>query len=167
MAPLLPEPARTRPPARYRDRIDTLTIGDLSARSGVAPSALRYYEAEGLIHATRTAGGQRRYTRDELRRVAFIRIAQQIGLSLDEIRQAMASLPDNRVPTQEDWERLSAAWQPRLEQQIAFLEDLKDRLTGCIGCGCLSMKHCHLLNPGDVAGEHGPGARYLLTPTDR
>jgi MerR family redox-sensitive transcriptional activator SoxR len=127
MAPLLPEPARTRPPARYRDRIDTLTIGDLSARSGVAPSALRYYEAEGLIHATRTAGGQRRYTRDELRRVAFIRIAQQ----------------------------------------IAFLEDLKDRLTGCIGCGCLSMKHCHLLNPGDAAGAHGPGPRYLLTPTDR
>jgi MerR family redox-sensitive transcriptional activator SoxR len=163
---LLPEPGRGRRCGRYRDAIDTLSIGDLSARSGVATSALRYYEAEGLIHATRTPGGQRQFTRDELRRVAFIRIAQQIGLSLEEIRTALASLPDNRVPTQQDWERLSAAWQPRLDQQIALLEDLKDRLTGCIGCGCLSLKHCHLLNPEDQAARLGPGPRYLLTPTD-
>lgn len=141
-----------------------LTIGELSARSGVAPSALRYYEAEGLIHATRTSGGQRRFRREELRRVAFIRIAQQIGLTLEEIRSAMASLPEHRVPTQDDWEALSRSWQPRLDAQIRFLEDLKGRLTGCIGCGCLSLKHCHLLNPGDEAGAAGPGPRYLATP---
>ncbi len=133
----------------------------------MATSALRFYEAEGLIHATRTAGGQRRFTRDELRRVAFIRIAQQIGLRLEEIRSAMASLPHNRVPTQEDWERLSASWQPRLDQQIQFLEDLKGRLTGCIGCGCLSLKHCHLLNPDDEAGQSGPGPRYIAGMTDQ
>lgn len=132
----------------------------------MATSALRFYEAEGLIHATRTSGGQRRFTRDELRRVAFIRIAQQIGLTLEEIRDAMASLPDNRVPTQDDWEQLSRSWQPRLEQQIQFLEDLKGRLTGCIGCGCLSLKHCHLLNPGDIAGDSGPGPRYVPGLTD-
>jgi MerR family redox-sensitive transcriptional activator SoxR len=153
-------------PACWVEVIDVeLTTGELSDRSGVAPSALRFYEAEGLIHATRTAGGQRRYARDELRRVAFIRIAQQVGLTLEEIRTTMATLPEHRVPTNEDWERLSSAWRPRLDAQIEYLELLKDRLTGCIGCGCLSLKHCHLLNPGDQAGTSGAGPRYALPPT--
>ena len=140
-----------------------LTIGALSERTGVAPSALRFYESEGLIHATRAPSGQRRYTRGTLRRVSFIRVAQQVGLSLQEIRDAMASLPDNRTPTERDWHRLSASWRPRLENQIAMLERLRDRLDTCIGCGCLSLKACKLLNPYDEAAADGPGPRYLLT----
>lgn len=139
-----------------------LTIGALSERTGVASSALRYYEAEGLIHATRSPGGQRRYPRDMLRRVSFVRVAQQVGLSLDEIRAALASLPENRTPTQRDWERLSSSWRPRIDSQIALLERLRDRLSGCIGCGCLSLKICKLVNPDDTAGEAGPGPRYVL-----
>ncbi|HEX3564829.1 MAG TPA: redox-sensitive transcriptional activator SoxR [Acidimicrobiales bacterium] len=139
-----------------------LTIGALSERAGVATSALRFYEAEGLIHATRTAGGQRRYTRDTLRRVSFIRVAQQVGLRLDEIRVALESLPDRRTPTAKDWERLSASWRPRLDAQIALLERLRDRLGGCIGCGCLSLRFCKLLNPDDQAGQRGPGPRHIL-----
>jgi MerR family redox-sensitive transcriptional activator SoxR len=139
-----------------------LTIGDLAERTGVAPSALRYYEAEGLIHAGRTAGGQRRYTRGTLRRVSFIRVAQQVGLRLDEIREALASLPEGRTPTERDWERLSRSWRPRLDAQIALLERLRDRLDSCIGCGCLSLRTCRLLNPGDEAHERGPGPRYVL-----
>jgi MerR family transcriptional regulator, redox-sensitive transcriptional activator SoxR len=141
---------------------EELTIGGLSRRTGVAASALRYYEAEGLIHAARTGGGQRRYDRETLRRVSFIRIAQQVGLSLEEIRTALASLPDNRTPTKRDWERLSAGWRPRLDAQIALLERLRNRLTGCIGCGCLSLRVCRLANPGDEAGGHGPGPRWLI-----
>lgn len=140
----------------------TLGIGALSERTGVAPSALRYYEAEGLITATRNSGGQRRFARDVLRRVAFIRVAQRVGLSLDEIREALASLPDERTPTREDWARLSRAWRPRLDEQIALLERLRDSLDGCIGCGCLSLQACRLANPGDRAAEDGPGPRYLL-----
>jgi MerR family redox-sensitive transcriptional activator SoxR len=139
-----------------------LSIGELSERAGVATSALRFYEAEGLIHATRSAGGQRRFTRETLRRVSFIRVAQQVGLSLDEIRNALASLPNNRTPTQRDWEHLAESWRPRLDAQIGMLERLRDRLTGCIGCGCLSMKHCRLLNPGDTVAVRGPGPRYVL-----
>jgi MerR family redox-sensitive transcriptional activator SoxR len=139
-----------------------LTIGALSERSGVAASALRFYEAEGLIHATRTAGGQRRYPRDTLRRVSFIRVAQQVGLRLDEIRVALESLPEHRTPTAKDWERLSTSWRPRLDAQIALLERLRDRLGGCIGCGCLSLRFCKLLNPGDEAGQRGPGPRHIL-----
>jgi MerR family redox-sensitive transcriptional activator SoxR len=139
-----------------------LTIGAVAARTGVAPSALRFYEAEGLIHSTRSAGGQRRYARDTLRRVSFVRVAQQVGLSLDEIREALASLPDNRTPTAKDWERLSSSWRPRIDQQIALLERLRDRLHGCIGCGCLSLSFCRLLNPDDEAGRRGPGPRYVL-----
>jgi MerR family redox-sensitive transcriptional activator SoxR len=143
--------------------VDTeLTIGALSDRTGVATSALRYYEAEGLIHATRTAGGQRRYARDALRRVSFIRVAQQVGLTLDEIREALHALPDKRTPTEKDWQRLSASWRPRLDAQIAMLERLRDRLDGCIGCGCLSLRFCRMLNPDDQAGERGPGPRYVL-----
>src|SRR5262245_57048278 len=112
----------------------------MSERTGVAASALRFYEAEGLIHTTRSDGGQRRYARESIRRVSFIRFAQQVGLSLEEIRTALASLPDNRTPTKHDWERLSSSWRPRIDYQIRVLERLRDRLTGCIGCGCLSLQ---------------------------
>jgi MerR family redox-sensitive transcriptional activator SoxR len=139
-----------------------LSIGALSERTGVATSALRFYEAEGLIHAYRSEGGQRRYAREIIRRVSFIRVAQQVGLSLDEIRSALASLPQSRTPTQKDWERLSKSWAPRLEAQIAMLERLRDRLSGCIGCGCLSLRSCKLLNPDDQAARLGPGPRYVL-----
>ena len=139
-----------------------LTIAALSERTGVAPSALRFYEDEGLVHAERSSGGQRRYHRDMIRRVSFIRVAQQVGLSLDEIRTALATLPDNRTPTQKDWERLSSSWRPRLDAQIAMLERLRDRLDRCIGCGCLSLRVCHILNPNDVAADRGPGPRYVL-----
>lgn len=141
---------------------DSLTIGELSVRSGVAPSALRYYERLGLIRAGRTSGNQRRYERAELRRVAFIRIAQQVGVSLEEIRTALSDLPDSRTPTRADWERLSRRWQGRLEEQIALLERLRDNLAGCIGCGCLSLKRCRLYNPDDELAALGPGPRRLL-----
>jgi MerR family transcriptional regulator, redox-sensitive transcriptional activator SoxR len=144
----------------------TLSIGALSERTGVAPSALRFYEAEGLIHSDRSEGNQRRFHRDVLRRVSFIRVAQRIGLTLDEIREALAALPDARTPTQADWSRISRAWRPRLDAQIALIERLKDRLDGCIGCGCLSLQACRLLNAGDVAGERGSGPRYLIGDPD-
>ena len=140
----------------------TLSIGALSERTGVAPSALRFYEAEGLIHADRSDGNQRRYHRDVLRRVSFIRAAQQVGLTLEEIHAALASLPEHRTPTQRDWHQLSTSWRPRLDAQIAMLERLRDRLDGCIGCGCLSLRACQLLNPHDEAAERGPGPRYVL-----
>jgi MerR family redox-sensitive transcriptional activator SoxR len=139
-----------------------LTIGALAERSGVAPSALRFYEAEGLIRSTRTTGGQRRYPREMLRRVSFIRAAQQVGLTLEEIRAALATLPDGRTPTHADWTRLARRWRPMLDARIAMLERLRDRLDGCIGCGCLSLRTCKLLNPDDVAAERGPGPRYVL-----
>jgi MerR family redox-sensitive transcriptional activator SoxR len=141
---------------------DVLTIGAVSERTGVAPSALRFYESEGLIHAVRSAGGQRRYHRDVIRRVSFIRIAQEVGLTLAEIHAALASLPDHRTPTQRDWHRLATSWGPRLDAQIAMLERLRDRLDGCIGCGCLSLQVCRIVNPGDSAGDRGPGPRYVL-----
>src|SRR5689334_23085677 len=142
--------------------METLTIGDMAARSGVAPSALRYYEREGLLHAARTGGNQRRYERADLRRIAFIKIAQQVGVSLDEIREALAELPENRTPTKADWSRLSARWRKRLEERIALMERLRDQLTGCIGCGCLSMQRCKLINPEDRMARLGPGPRTLL-----
>ncbi|MGH9042847.1 MAG: redox-sensitive transcriptional activator SoxR [Acidimicrobiia bacterium] len=141
---------------------EELTIGAMSERTGVASSALRFYEAEGLIHASRSYGGQRRYARETIRRVSFIRVAQQVGLSLEEISEALASLPQNRTPTKRDWERLSRAWRPRIDAQIAILERLRERLTGCIGCGCLSLRICKLLNPDDEMGERGPGPQYIL-----
>jgi MerR family redox-sensitive transcriptional activator SoxR len=143
-----------------------LTIGALSERTGVSTSALRFYEAEGLIHATRSTGGQRRYARETLRRVAFVRGAQQVGLTLDEIRDTLASLPENRTPNQKDWARLSKSWRPRIDAHIAMLERLRDRLDGCIGCGCLSLQSCRLLNPGDEAARLGPGPRYVLGDPD-
>lgn len=143
----------------------TLSIGELSARSGLAHSALRFYEGEGLIRSERTAGNQRRFPRVELRRVAFIRAAQQVGLSLDEIRDALQRLPEGRTPTKADWARLSASWRHRLDERIAELERLRDGLTSCIGCGCLSLRKCALSNPRDVAAVRGSGARYLLGDT--
>ncbi|GLZ00301.1 redox-sensitive transcriptional activator SoxR [Actinoplanes sp. NBRC 103695] len=142
--------------------MDLLTIGDFAVRAGVAPSALRYYESQGLIRSTRTGGNQRRYQRSELRRVAFIKIAQQVGVSLEEIRDALSALPENRTPTKADWTRLSARWRKRLEERIALMERLRDQLTGCIGCGCLSMKRCQLINPGDQLSLTGAGPRTLL-----
>jgi MerR family redox-sensitive transcriptional activator SoxR len=139
-----------------------LSIGDVSERTGVAPSALRFYEAEGLIRSERSTGNQRRYQREVIRRVSFIKVAQEVGLSLDEIRRALASLPNSRTPTEDDWSRLAAAWRPRIDAQIRLLERLRDRLDGCIGCGCLSLRRCHLLNPADAVGERGPGPRYVL-----
>jgi MerR family transcriptional regulator, redox-sensitive transcriptional activator SoxR len=145
---------------------DALTIGELAARSGVAPSALRYYERLGLIRARRTTGNQRRYERAELRRVAFIRIAQQVGVSLEEIRAALASLPESRTPTKADWARLSARWKGKLQERIDMLERLRDQLSGCIGCGCLSLQRCRLYNPGDVLAAEGAGPRRILSPAD-
>ena len=146
--------------------MDSLTIGDFAVRSGVAPSALRYYERQGLIHSSRTGGNQRRYERSELRRVAFIRIAQQVGVSLDEIRDALASLPENRTPTKADWSRLSAHWRRKLEDRITLMERLRDQLTGCIGCGCLSMQRCNLINPADRLATRGSGPQMILNPPD-
>lgn len=139
-----------------------LAIGDVADRTGVAPSALRFYEAEGLIAADRTDGGQRRFPRDVLRRVAFIRVAQRVGLTLEEIREALETLPQARTPNADDWERLSRTWRSRLDEQIALLERLRDQLTSCIGCGCLSLRTCGLYNPGDQAAKLGAGPRYLL-----
>lgn len=144
------------------DRLTELTVSALSERTGVAPSALRFYESRGLIRSTRSPGGQRRYAREVVRRVSFVRVAQEVGLSLDEIGTALASLPEHRTPTRKDWERLSRTWRPRIDEQIALLERLRDCLDGCIGCGCLSMRACRLLNPGDAASAAGPGPRYVL-----
>ena len=144
--------------------MELLTIGDMAARSGVAQSALRYYEQEGLIRSTRTGGNQRRYERHELRRVAFIRIAQQVGVSLEEIREALAALPENRTPTKADWARLSAKWRRKLEDRITMMERLRDQLTGCIGCGCLSLQRCNLINPKDNLAARGPGPQMIINP---
>ena len=147
-------------------RLDQLTIGELAERSGVAPSALRYYEAQGLITATRTSGNQRRYERATLRRIAFIRSAQRVGLSLEEITGALGNLPDGRTPTTADWARLSQNWRGRINEQIDRLERLRDKLDSCIGCGCLSLQRCALSNPDDVARARGAGAVYLEPSAD-
>ena len=141
--------------------MELLTIGQVAARAGVAPSALRYYEQQGLVEASRTAGGARRFPRAVLRRLAFIRAAQNVGLSLPEIRAALETLPGGRPPTAQDWARLSSGWRDRLDEQIAALTQLRDGLSSCIGCGCLSLDRCALSNPGDVAGRDGAGARWL------
>ncbi|MFC0674062.1 redox-sensitive transcriptional activator SoxR [Brachybacterium hainanense] len=140
-----------------------LTIGQIAERAGVATSALRYYEERGLIESRRTSGNQRRYAQATLRRVAFIRAAQNVGLSLEEIGEALASLPEGRTPTKRDWHRLSRAWRPRLDEQIERLQRLRDRLDGCIGCGCLSLRACALYNPEDALAGRGPGG-VLLEP---
>ena len=148
--------------AQIRADVHELTVGQLSARSGVAISALHFYEAEGLISARRTTGNQRRYPRHTLRRVAFIRASQRVGIPLRTIKEALDRLPGSRTPTRKDWARLSAGWRRDLDDRIGQLERLRDRLTGCIGCGCLSIDLCQLTNPDDVLGEEGPGARKLL-----
>lgn len=146
---------------------DLLAIGDVARRTGVSASALRFYESEGLITSRRTTGHQRRFEREVIRRVSFIRIAQQVGLGLDDIRAALASLPGERTPTKADWARLSRSWAPRIEERIAILERLRDDLTSCIGCGCLSLRSCRLYNPDDVAAGLGAGPRYLVGDTAR
>lgn len=143
------------------DTKDLLTIGEVERRSGFPQSALRYYEREGLLRTTRTAGGQRRYERSVLRQLAFIRAARTIGVGLDEVREALRQLPDGRTPTKADWSRLSKAWRGRLDEQIQALVALRDGLDSCIGCGCLSLQRCRLYNPDDRVAELGPGARLL------
>jgi MerR family redox-sensitive transcriptional activator SoxR len=140
----------------------SIPIGALAKRSGVKASALRFYEALGLIKSTRSPAGRRTFARDALRRVAFIRVAQSVGLSLENIRAALSDLPNQRTPTASDWERLSGAWRPVLDQRIDVLIRLRDRLSSCIGCGCLSLKTCGLFNPNDAARVRGSGPRYLL-----
>jgi len=142
----------------------TLTIGELAERSGVATSALRFYEERGLVHSVRTTGNQRRFDQPTLRRVGFIRAAQTVGLTLDEIAEALATLPDHRTPTKADWTRLSRVWRRRLDEQIERIQRLRDDLDGCIGCGCLSLKTCALNNPGDSLAATGSGA-VKLDPT--
>jgi MerR family redox-sensitive transcriptional activator SoxR len=141
-----------------------LSVGQVAERSGVSVSALHFYEAEGLIESRRTPGNQRRYKREVLRRVAFIRASQGVGIPLRQIKEALRLLPEGRTPTRDDWERLSTAWRDDLDERITRLRQLRDRLTGCIGCGCLSLEQCQLMNPGDVLGNDGPGPRKLQEP---
>lgn len=143
---------------------ELLTVGEAADRSGFATSALRYYEREGLLSSERTEGGQRRYPRSVLRRLAFIRAARHVGLTLEEVREALNSLPRSRTPTRADWTRISRLWRDRLNHEIEALVALRDGLDSCIGCGCLSLQRCHISNPDDMAAAYGPGARYLPEP---
>ena len=144
-----------------------LTVGELAARSGVAVSALHFFERQGLISSRRTAGNQRRYRRDMLRRVAFVRIAQRVGIPLKEVAAILALLPDERTPTREDWARVSHCWQEELDRRMRHLEQLRNDFTGCVGCGCMSIDRCPLINPNDVMGREGAGPRRLLSGADR
>lgn len=150
-------------PAARRD--DRLSVGELAERGGVAVSTLHFYEAKGLIHSQRSGGNQRRYRRDELRKLAVIRIAQRVGLPLEAIRAALATLPEERAPTLADWRRLSTAWRAELDERIAQMQSLRDQLTDCIGCGCLSLQRCRLRNPDDELASHGAGPRRLIEGT--
>jgi MerR family redox-sensitive transcriptional activator SoxR len=141
---------------------DLLTIGEVARRSGVAASALRFYEEQGLIRSERSGSGHRRYARAVLRRIAFIVFAQRVGLRLGEIGEELARLPPDRTPSGREWSRLSGTWTARIEERMAELERLKAGLTECIGCGCLSLERCRLANPGDRAARNGPGARYWI-----
>jgi MerR family transcriptional regulator, redox-sensitive transcriptional activator SoxR len=143
------------------DAKDLLTIGEVARRSGFPQSALRFYEREGLVRTTRTTGGQRRYERSTLRRLAFIRAARTVGVGLEEVREGLDQLPDGRTPTRADWTRLSRSWRGRLNEQIEALQALRDGLDSCIGCGCLSLQRCQLSNAGDRMAASGPGARLL------
>ncbi len=143
---------------------DVLTVSEVARRSGFAPSALRYYEREGLIDAARTGGGQRRYERSVLRRLAFIRAARNVGLALDEIRLELGRLPQSRTPTKSDWGRISRDWRRRLDEQIEALQALRDGLDRCIGCGCLSLKQCGISNPADAVVNRAGGSGALLLP---
>lgn len=148
-------------PLRSEDVRRELTVGEVAERSGVAVSAIHFYEAKGLIRSGRTASNQRRYPRDVLRRVAVIKVAQRTGIPLADIRQALTSLPEGRTPTARDWRKLSAHWKTELDDRIARLTRLRDRLSDCIGCGCLSIDTCPLRNPWDELGAQGPGPRLL------
>jgi MerR family redox-sensitive transcriptional activator SoxR len=141
---------------------ELLTIGEVARRTGVAASALRFYEDRGLIASQRVGSGHRRYERPVIRRIAFIVFAQRIGLTLEEIGEELAKLPRNRAPTRADWSKLSRAWTTRIDERIAELQRLRGGLTDCIGCGCLSLDRCRLSNPGDRAGRRGPGPRYWI-----
>lgn len=143
---------------------DWMTVSEVAERSGFAPSALRFYERRGLIDADRTAGNQRRYDRAVLRRLAFIAAARHVGLTLEEVRESLDLLPHGRTPTKADWNRISRAWRARLDAEIAALEKLRDGLTGCIGCGCLSLQRCRISNPDDMLADEGPGAVFLPEP---
>jgi MerR family redox-sensitive transcriptional activator SoxR len=146
---------------------DKLTIGELSARSGVAPSALRFYEAQGLISARRSPGNQRRYDRAVLRRIALVQAGRAAGIPLQQIHMALETVPSDRTPTRRDWQRLSRGWRAEIDHRIAMLEALRSRLTTCIGCGCLSIDRCSLLNPNDEAAALGAGAHYLQRDSRR
>jgi MerR family redox-sensitive transcriptional activator SoxR len=139
-----------------------LTVGQVAERCGIAASAVRYYDDRGLISSARSSGGQRRFERDTIRRIAFITAAQAVGRSLAEIATALETLPARRTPTHDDWNRVATTWRPRLDEQIARLEALRDQLDACIGCGCLSLERCAMYNPSDVAAQLGGGPRYLL-----
>lgn len=141
---------------------EMLNIGETARRCGMATSALRFYESRGLIASQRGQGNQRRYHRSEIRKISIIRIAQNLGLTLREIESALSNLPDKRIPNKRDWEKLSRKWCGELNQRINSLQQLRDQLTGCIGCGCLSLKRCQLFNKGDCAAETGTGPRYLI-----
>jgi MerR family redox-sensitive transcriptional activator SoxR len=143
-----------------------IAIGDLAARTGLAVSAIRFYEEMGLVHPIRTSGGQRRFLRSDIRRLSFVLIAQQLGLSIGEISEQLAKLPEGRTPTLRDWNKISNAIRGILDARIAELELTRRKLNECIGCGCLSLKKCQLYNPGDRAGLKGPGPRYLLGDTE-
>ncbi|MEV0387716.1 redox-sensitive transcriptional activator SoxR [Nonomuraea sp. NPDC050643] len=149
----------TKPPFDAKE----LTVGQLAARAGVAVTALHFYEEKGLIRSRRTAGNQRRYSRDTLRRVAFIRVAQRVGIPLRMVGEALAGLPEERTPNREDWARLSASWRAELDTRIEQLTRLRDRLSDCVGCGCLSIDRCVLRNPDDRLGDEGTGPRRLLS----
>lgn len=144
-----------------KTELPDLSVGELSHRSGVPASALRFYEDEQLIRSRRTAGNQRRYRRDTLRRVTFIRMSQRVGMPLSTIREVLALLPDDRTPTRVDWDRISQCWRKDLDERIRQLEQLRDQLTDCIGCGCMSLTKCRLANPGDQLGRQGPGPQRL------
>ena len=141
---------------------ELLTVGQVADRCGIAPSAVRYYDDRGLVRSTRSDGGQRRFERDTIRRIAFITAAQAVGRSLAEITEALETLPARRTPTHDDWNKVASSWRPRLDEQIARLQALRDQLDACIGCGCLSLERCAMYNPLDVAAKLGDGPRYLL-----
>jgi len=140
----------------------TLSVGEVAKRAGVTVSTLHFYERQGLIRSRRTSGNQRRYDRDVLRRVAIIRVAQDVGVSLAEVGAGLATLPDGRTPNRDDWARLSSGWAAAIDHRIALLQRLRDGLSDCIGCGCLSLEHCPIRNPADRLGQQGPGPRRLL-----
>ncbi|WP_428544647.1 redox-sensitive transcriptional activator SoxR [Profundibacter sp.] len=141
---------------------DEMTIGNLARRTGLAVSAIRYYEEQGLVHPERNSGGQRRFRRSDIRRLSFVKIAQQFGYTLPKIANLMATLPEGRTPTKRDWEKISRSFRRTLDKQILTLEQMRDNLDGCIGCGCLSLKKCRLYNDQDRAARLGPGPRYMM-----